>query len=165
LEQAVDSVVEDTGITGISLTPRFVFDFDDQVMLEGFVKTEDGVRVHPAFLPSPETLMAWVRRFKARHSPLSTFKLVIKYDTIATDAEDIAYYKMLQFEYREVTSVLEDYQRPLAQEVVDSRKEELEADAHQFTYQLFSSAIEACYDQLVRDAQEEALGAANMQEA
>jgi hypothetical protein len=165
LEQVIESVAEDTGSTGISLMSRLVFDCSDEAMLEGFTKTEDGIKVHPSFLPSSDTLIAWVCRLKDRHSPLSTFKLVIKCGTIETAAADIEYYNMVQFEYREATADAEDYRSPLIQEYMDLRQEQHEVDAHQFAYQLFPSDIEACYDHLVREAQEEALAAANMREA
>jgi hypothetical protein len=168
LEQVIESVVEHTGITRISLRARLVFDCSNAVMLVGFSGTEDGLKLHPALLPSSDTLVAWVLRLKARHSQLTIFKLVIEYDTIDTDSEDLPENnEILQFEYREVKEDEDDHQQIFTRENMDLHSQPSEADDNRFRYQVYPSLIKACYDQLVQDAealrQEEALGAADMQ--
>jgi hypothetical protein len=157
-------ILEETKVTDISLKPRLVFDCLDSVMRNAFTKVDDRIAMHPAYLPSRQTLVSWVDRLKAGNSQLKTFKLVIEFNTFDTDLNDLPEHnKLLDFEYRENA----EHRRPIIQENMDLRHQQLEANARQFTYQDSQSAVAACYDQLIRDAeasrQGEALAGVNAQ--
>jgi hypothetical protein len=163
----IESVVKATGITDVFLVTRLVFDCNAEVMSEGFTQTEDGVRLHPAFLPSSDILVAWARRLKACHSRLRSFKLVIEYDTVEVDVEDFPEdNEILQFEYRE-TKEDEDVHRQIINRLdKDPHSQPSGADDDRFRYQVYPDLVTACYDQLVKDAealsQQEAFRATNM---
>jgi hypothetical protein len=60
LEEVLDSAVEGTGITRVSLMTRLEFDYEDDVTSGVFTKTDDEVILQPAYLPSLDTLVVWV---------------------------------------------------------------------------------------------------------
>lgn len=56
MEDLSQSVLETTKVTVISLKLRFSFGCADERMLEIFTDTNEGVAVHPAYLPCRHTL-------------------------------------------------------------------------------------------------------------
>jgi hypothetical protein len=139
-----------TTVVDISLKIRLVFACTDEVTRGVFMKTDDVVTLHPAYLPSRQELVAWIEQLKAGVSRLKTFKLVIEYDTY----ENFSHYhpennKILQFQYRENA----ESKPPSIQENMDLRTQQSEADNHQFTYQVWPTAITACYEDLIYEAE------------
>jgi hypothetical protein len=124
---------------------RLVFDCSAEVMSEGFTQTGDGVELHPAFLPSSDTLVAWARRLKACHSRLNTFKLVIEYDTVEVYPEDFPEdNEILQFEYREAKEDEDVHQRIDVGEDEDLHSQPSGADDDRFRYAIYPTLIKAC---------------------
>jgi hypothetical protein len=172
LEQLTDAALQPrespaTAITAISLKPRLVFDSSDDVTLGVFTKTSDSVILHSDYLPTRSILVEWVRRSKAKHPRLQTFKLVLVYITCLGFNSDHSQKdkKLLEFEYRDANAGTESYGQPAIEEQLDLRAQQAEAKARQFRYTVFPDAAQACYDRLMAEAEMQWPDTANAQVA
>jgi hypothetical protein len=153
LEPVVESAIE-TGATAISIRPRLSFGSSDTIISGIFTKTDDDIALHPAYLPSRDLFVAWARRLKARHTHLQTFKVAIAYSTFETDAENFPENnEMLVFKYCEAEMDAESYSMPDIRDNMDLRNQQVDADAHQFQYQIYPDAIRDCYHRVLQDAE------------
>jgi hypothetical protein len=150
-EQVVESAVKGTEVTGVSFMSRLVFHCHDQVIRDAFSQTDDEVKLHQSLLPSPDTLIAWVSRLKARHPQLRAFRIVIEYDLMKSDLPDDNV--NLAFEYHEATEDAGVYPQASNREDKDQRFRNIDAITDQCRYQLYPDLVKACYDALLRDAE------------
>jgi hypothetical protein len=156
-----------TGITAISLKPRLVFDSKEEGTEDVFTKTNNSVTIASDYLPSRSILVEWVRRSKAKHPRLETFKLVLVYITCLGFNSDSSQEdkKLLEFEYRDANADTEAYGQPAIEEQMDLCAQQDEAEARQFRYTVFPDAAQACYDRLMAEAEMQWPDTANAQVA
>lgn len=153
LELVVDSVLESTTATAISIRPRLAFDSADDSVAAVFLEVGGDITLHPVLLPTRDVLVGWARRVKSRHPKLESFKVTVSYTTFQVSRDDfLEPNEMLRFEYRDGEEDGEDYERPVNQENVDLRSQSVDADVHEFRYQVYTDNIMACHRRLIQDA-------------
>jgi hypothetical protein len=136
LDPVVESAAE-TGATAISIRPRLSFGSSDTIISGIFTKTDDGIALHPAYLPSRDFFVAWARRLKSRHPHLKTFKVAIAYSTFESDAQNFPENnEMLLFKYCEAEREADGYSMP------DIREN------------IHPNAIRDCYHRVLQDAED-----------
>lgn len=119
-------------------------------MRDVFTKTNEGVALHPVYLPSRDKLAGWVRRHKMRHSHLQSFKLAIEYGTLGVYLDDFPDdNKLLDFEYRENQADTYDNSRQAVQQDMEPGKEWPDVSAYCFHYAVYPRVINVLYDKVI----------------
>jgi hypothetical protein len=152
IEQLTESALEATPATDISLKMRLDLGGNDEtgvaLMLPLFEGTGDDMTMHPAYLPSHDTVVTSVRRMKARHPRMKRFRLAIGYSVDEYVSPDNVFY----FEYLEPTADEDSYQPQNNREYTDLRNQQDDTDSSHFRYTVYPEVIRACYDELMKEA-------------